>query len=66
MCQGRALVLHRIAVRQAQVPLFIQPARHYLSGYNYDPKTNHLAIDLAANLGDPIYAADGGLIVYAG
>jgi len=40
--------------------------RHYLSGYNYDVKTNHLAIDLAANLGDNIYAADGGVIVYAG
>ncbi|HUI90100.1 MAG TPA: peptidoglycan DD-metalloendopeptidase family protein [Anaerolineales bacterium] len=46
---------------------FIYPTdRHYLSGYNYDPKTNHLAIDLAANLGDNIYAADGGLVVYAG
>jgi len=40
--------------------------RHYLSGYNYDPKINHLAIDLAANLGDNIYAADGGVVVYAG
>ena len=40
--------------------------RHYLSGYNYDPKVNHLAIDLAANLGDNIYAADGGVVVYAG
>ena len=28
--------------------------------------THHLAIDLAANLGDNIYAADGGVIVYAG
>jgi murein DD-endopeptidase MepM/ murein hydrolase activator NlpD len=46
---------------------FVYPtSRHYLSGFNYSPKTNHLAIDLAANLGDPIYAADGGLIVYAG
>jgi murein DD-endopeptidase MepM/ murein hydrolase activator NlpD len=46
---------------------FIYPTdRHYLSGFNYDPKINHLAIDLAANLGDNIYAADGGLIVYAG
>jgi murein DD-endopeptidase MepM/ murein hydrolase activator NlpD len=46
---------------------FVYPtSRHYLSGFDYSPKTNHLAIDLAANLGDPIYAADGGLIVYAG
>jgi len=46
---------------------FVYPTdRHYLSGYNYDVKTNHLAIDLAANLGDNIYASDGGVIVYAG
>ena len=46
---------------------FVYPTdRHYLSGYNYDPKINHLAIDLAANLGDNIYAADGGVVVYAG
>ncbi len=46
---------------------FIYPTdRHYLSGYDYSVKTNHLAIDLAANLGDNIYAADGGVIVYAG
>ena len=46
---------------------FVYPTdRHYLSGYNYDVKTNHLAIDLAANLGDNIYASDGGVIVYRG
>ena len=46
---------------------FVYPTdRHYLSGYNYDAKTNHLAIDLAANLGDNIYASDGGVIVYRG
>jgi murein DD-endopeptidase MepM/ murein hydrolase activator NlpD len=46
---------------------FIYPtSKHTLSGYNYDPKTNHLAIDLSANMGDPIYAADGGLVVYSG
>jgi murein DD-endopeptidase MepM/ murein hydrolase activator NlpD len=46
---------------------FVYPTdRHYLSGYDYSPKTNHLAIDLAANLGDNIYAADGGVVVYAG
>ncbi len=46
---------------------FIYPTdRHWLSGYNYEPKINHLAIDLAANLGDNIYASDGGLVVYAG
>ena len=40
--------------------------RHYLSGFDYSTKTNHLGIDLAANLGDNIYAADGGVVVYAG
>lgn len=46
---------------------FVFPTdRHYLSGFDYSTKTNHLGIDLAANLGDNIYAADGGVIVYAG
>ena len=46
---------------------FVYPtSRHYLSGFDYSTKTNHLGIDLAANLGDPIYAADGGVVVYAG
>ena len=46
---------------------FIFPTdRHYLSGYDYSPKTNHLAIDLAAELGDNVYASDGGVVVYAG
>ena len=46
---------------------FVYPTdRHYLSGFDYSTKTNHLGIDLAANLGDNIYAADGGVVVYAG
>lgn len=46
---------------------FVFPTdRHFLSGFDYSTKTNHLGIDLAANLGDNIYAADGGVIVYAG
>ena len=46
---------------------FVYPTdRHYLSGFDYSVKTNHLGIDLAANLGDNIYAADGGVVVYAG
>ena len=46
---------------------FVFPTdRHYLSGFDYSTKTNHLGIDLAANLGDNIYAADGGVVVYAG
>lgn len=46
---------------------FVFPTdRHYLSGFDYSTKTNHLGIDLTANLGDNIYAADGGVVVYAG
>lgn len=46
---------------------FVFPTdRHYLSGFDYSTKTNHLGIDLAANMGDNIYAADGGVVVYAG
>ncbi len=46
---------------------FVYPtSRHYLSGFDYSTVTHHLGIDLAANLGDPIYASDGGVIVYAG
>jgi murein DD-endopeptidase MepM/ murein hydrolase activator NlpD len=40
--------------------------RHYLSGFDYNEKSNHRGIDLAGNLGDNIYAADGGVVVYAG
>jgi len=44
---------------------FIWPANnHFLSGNNY--WAGHLGIDIAAGLGAPIYAADGGVIVFAG
>lgn len=44
---------------------FIWPSRnHFLSGNNY--WSGHLAIDIAANLGDPIWAADSGVVVFAG
>ena len=46
---------------------FIWPAdNHYLSGLDYSPETNHRGIDIAGGLGSPIYATDGGVIVYAG
>lgn len=46
---------------------FVFPTdRHYLSGFDYSTKSNHLGIDLAANMGDNIYASDGGVVVYAG
>jgi hypothetical protein len=46
---------------------FIWPTtERYLSGYDYSPETNHFGIDIAGNLGNPIYAADNGVVVYAG
>ncbi len=44
---------------------FIWPAdNHYLSGNDY--WSGHLAIDIAAGTGMPLYAADSGVVVYAG
>jgi len=44
---------------------FIWPAdNHYLSGNDY--WSGHLGIDIAAGTGAPIYAADSGMVVYAG
>ncbi len=40
--------------------------KHYLSGFDYSPKANHFGIDLAGNTGEAVYAADAGVIVYAG
>lgn len=38
--------------------------RHYLSGYNFSAV--HAGLDIAGRLGEPIYAADGGTVIYAG
>ncbi len=38
----------------------------YLSGYDFSPETNHWGIDIAGAMGNPIYATDSGVIVYAG
>ncbi len=46
---------------------FIWPAATtYISGYTYDPDINHLAIDIGGSVGVGIYAADHGVVVYAG
>ncbi|MFZ5878789.1 MAG: peptidoglycan DD-metalloendopeptidase family protein [Chloroflexota bacterium] len=46
---------------------FIWPTnKHYLSGFDYSPKSNHWGIDIAGNTGEGVYAADAGVIVYAG
>ncbi len=44
---------------------FIWPANnHFTSGYDFS--STHLGIDIAAGLGDPIYASDSGVVVTAG
>ena len=46
---------------------FLWPStERYLSGYDYSPATNHWGIDIAGDMGNPIYAADNGVVVYAG
>lgn len=46
---------------------FIWPTtERYLSGFNYTPETNHFGIDIAGRTGNPILAADHGVVVYAG
>ena len=47
--------------------VFIWPStERYLSGFDYTPDTNHFGIDIAGRTGNPIYAADHGVVVYAG
>ena len=44
---------------------FTYPANaHYLSGYNFSAW--HPGLDFAGHLGNPIYAADSGTVIYAG
>lgn len=46
---------------------FVWPSnKHFLSGFDYSPKTNHWGIDIAGSEGEGVYAADAGVIVYAG
>jgi murein DD-endopeptidase MepM/ murein hydrolase activator NlpD len=46
---------------------FIWPSdHHFLSGFDYTPDANHPAIDIDGDLGNPVYAADSGTVVYAG
>lgn len=47
--------------------VFIWPANnHFLSGFDYNPSANHPAIDIDGEDGDPVYASDSGVVVYAG
>lgn len=44
---------------------FVWPAVNFsLSGFDFS--SYHLAIDIAAGVGDPIYASDNGTVIYAG
>jgi murein DD-endopeptidase MepM/ murein hydrolase activator NlpD len=44
---------------------FVWPAgNHVLSGNDFGP--SHLGIDIGAGLGAPVYAADSGVVIYAG
>ena len=46
---------------------FIWPTTlRLLSGFDYSPQTNHYGIDIGGDAGNAIYAADTGVIVYAG
>lgn len=40
--------------------------KHYLSGFDYSPKSNHWGIDIAGSEGEGVYAVDAGVIVYSG
>ena len=46
---------------------FVWPSnKHYLSGFDYSPKTNHWGIDIAGSEGEGVYATDAGVVVYSG
>ena len=46
---------------------FVWPTvERYLSGYDYSPETNHYGIDIAGKTGFALFAADAGVVVYAG
>jgi murein DD-endopeptidase MepM/ murein hydrolase activator NlpD len=54
-----------VAIPPLGTSSFVWPAnRHYLSGYNFSAW--HPGLDISGRLGDPIYAADSGTVIYAG
>jgi murein DD-endopeptidase MepM/ murein hydrolase activator NlpD len=49
------------------VGVFIWPTtERWISGYDFNPGANHPAIDIAGSIGNPVWASDNGVIVYAG
>ncbi|MEA3438920.1 MAG: M23 family metallopeptidase [Chloroflexota bacterium] len=46
---------------------FVWPAdKHTVSGFDFNPNANHSGIDIDGGAGDNVYAADSGVVVYAG
>lgn len=46
---------------------FVWPTTEtWISGYDYDEATNHRAIDIYGVIGNNVFAADAGVVVYAG
>ncbi len=46
---------------------FVWPTTmHSISGYHFQPEINHYGIDIAGDIGNPVYAIDNGVIVFAG
>ena len=41
-------------------------SEHTISGFEYSPEINHWGIDIGGDTGNPIYATDSGVVVYAG
>jgi murein DD-endopeptidase MepM/ murein hydrolase activator NlpD len=47
--------------------VFVWPAdNHFISGFDYSPDANHPGIDIDGDEGAAVYAADSGVVVYAG
>jgi murein DD-endopeptidase MepM/ murein hydrolase activator NlpD len=46
---------------------FVWPTnKHFLSGFDYSPKSNHWGIDVSGSEGEGVYATDAGVVVYSG
>lgn len=47
--------------------LFVWPTEsQFISGFDYEPKANHPAVDIAGDEGAPVFATDSGVVVYSG
>ncbi|MEO6063831.1 MAG: peptidoglycan DD-metalloendopeptidase family protein [Thermoflexales bacterium] len=58
-------VCGEVAIPRLGTNVYAYPViTRYLSGYNFS--ASHPGLDFAGRLGDPIYAADSGTVIYAG